>query len=273
MRMKPWMTGPVELLRHALEHLKRGPPFDYRISLISIDNAVELTIKTYLGLPKRLRKSDGPSRKKLQEACASFPDLLDLFEGYNSERQKDIELGEIEWYHRLRNTLYHDGSGITVDPDKVDSYLQIAKILCQKLLSIPIQDEVLPLQCELDGVLESDEGFPSQSELSDRGQLYEDLPPQSKLGDLIAAWGQLEEKTRQLYFKYIPEAEKKFHNTISAITQLVKEGIISSEISKSIDSVCKIRNAAVYGSPTPDNKILKSTTKRILAVAKKIGDL
>jgi uncharacterized protein YutE (UPF0331/DUF86 family) len=257
MRKKPWMTGPTELLHHALEHLKRATPFDYRISLISIDNAVELTIKTYLGLPKRIRKSDGPSREKLQEAGGSFPDLLNLLEGYSSEQQKDIELGEIEWYHRLRNTLYHEGSGITVDPDKVDSYLQIAKILCQKLLSIPIEDEVLP----------------PQSELSDRDQLDEVLPPQSELGDLFAAWGQLEIKTRLLYFKHFPKDENNFHNLINAVTQLVKAGIISRKISRTIDSVCQIRNVAVYGSPTPDDKILKKTTQRVLAVVKEIGDL
>jgi hypothetical protein len=26
-----------------------------------------------------------------------------------------IELGEIEWYHKIDNQLYHDGNGITVE--------------------------------------------------------------------------------------------------------------------------------------------------------------
>jgi hypothetical protein len=273
MAKKPWMTGPTELLCHALEHLKKGTPFDYRISLISIDNAVEIAIKTYLGLPKRIRKSTGPSRKKLQEAGASFPDLINLFEQFSSEQNKDINLGEIEWYHRLRNTLYHEGSGITVDPDKVDSYLQIAKILCQKLLGASIEDEALSAQSELDDRDQLAGAFPLKREFSNRGQVDEVLPPQSELGDLVAAWGQLEEKTQLLYFKHFPLAENNYHNSIFAITKLVKAGIISLKISQEIDSVCRIRNVAVYGSPIPDDRVLRKTTKRILAVAKEINNL
>ena len=48
---KPWTDGPRELIQHALDHLVLGDDFDRRIAMVSIDNAVELTIKTYLGLP------------------------------------------------------------------------------------------------------------------------------------------------------------------------------------------------------------------------------
>ena len=47
----PWIDGPRELLQHAIDHLTQGDDFDRRVAMISIDNAVELTIKTYLGLP------------------------------------------------------------------------------------------------------------------------------------------------------------------------------------------------------------------------------
>ncbi len=48
--MKPWTSGPRELLEHAIDHFEKGAAFDYRISFISIDNSSELMIKTYLGL-------------------------------------------------------------------------------------------------------------------------------------------------------------------------------------------------------------------------------
>jgi hypothetical protein len=51
---KPWITGPRELLVHGLQHLDLATDFDSRIAMISIDNSVELMIKTYLGLPKRI---------------------------------------------------------------------------------------------------------------------------------------------------------------------------------------------------------------------------
>jgi hypothetical protein len=62
---KIWTSGPRELLDHASSHLTEGKAFDFRIAMISIDNAVELAIKTYLGLPKRIRGYEGPTRKRI----------------------------------------------------------------------------------------------------------------------------------------------------------------------------------------------------------------
>ena len=79
MATKSWTAGPKELLDHATSHLQSKTPFDCRIAMISIDNAVELAARTYLGLPKRVRGTEGPSRRDL-EAASGFPDLLDLLE-------------------------------------------------------------------------------------------------------------------------------------------------------------------------------------------------
>ena len=73
---KPWTNGPRELIQHAADHLEAGGDFDRRIAMISVDNAVELIVKVYLGLPKRARKAEGPSRRELENAFESFPDLL-----------------------------------------------------------------------------------------------------------------------------------------------------------------------------------------------------
>jgi hypothetical protein len=136
---KPWIDGPRELLFHAEEHLNLKSDFDKRIAFISIDNAVELTIKTYLGLPKRIRKTSGPSRKELQDAENSFPTYLDLLEKYDADKLIGINLEDIEWYHRLRNQLYHSGNGITVNLAKLETYFEIAKTLFESLFSIEYQ--------------------------------------------------------------------------------------------------------------------------------------
>jgi hypothetical protein len=49
-----WATGPGEILRHGLDLLQRDSDVNRRLAMISIDNAVELMIKTYLGLPRRI---------------------------------------------------------------------------------------------------------------------------------------------------------------------------------------------------------------------------
>ena len=50
----PWASGPGEILRHGLNLLRNDSDSNRRLAMNSIDNAVELTVKTYLGLPKRV---------------------------------------------------------------------------------------------------------------------------------------------------------------------------------------------------------------------------
>jgi hypothetical protein len=124
----PWASGPAEILRHGLGLLKSESDTNRRLAMISIDNAVELMIKTYLGLPKRLTGLS-ISRKEYAEFSESFPALLDALERHAPAKLDGIDLGTIEWYHRLRNQLYHQGNGLTVERDKVEIYGELANAL------------------------------------------------------------------------------------------------------------------------------------------------
>jgi hypothetical protein len=93
--------------------------------MISIDNAVELMVKTFLGLPKRITGLT-ISRSEYQDISESFPKLLDALEKYATDKLTGIDLGEIEWYHRLRNQMYHQGNGLTVERNKVEVYARLA---------------------------------------------------------------------------------------------------------------------------------------------------
>lgn len=114
------------------------------MAMISADNAVELAIQTYLGLPARSRGGPGPTRRELDEARGRLPALLGLLEQYAREKIEGIELGDIEYYHRLRNVLYHEGNGIAVEADKVEAYLEIVRIVFLNLFGIDVRGEVLP---------------------------------------------------------------------------------------------------------------------------------
>src|SRR5208283_193867 len=91
-----------------------------------------LTIKTYLGLPKRITGLQ-ISRKDFADIAESFPGLLDALEKHCNDKLAGIDLGEIEWYHRLRNQLYHQGNGLTVERDKVEVYAELANVLFKNL--------------------------------------------------------------------------------------------------------------------------------------------
>lgn len=132
---KPWAAGPKELLDHADSYMSNNEAFDSRIAFISIDNAVEVMIRTFLSLPKRARGKNGRPRKRIDSAFG-FPDLLDLLEEYAEDLIGGTELGDIEWFHRIRNSLYHEGNGITVDAEQLKSYRAVAQILYQNLFDI-----------------------------------------------------------------------------------------------------------------------------------------
>ncbi len=52
--LPPWASGPGEILGHGIGFLREDTDTNRRLAMIAIDNAVELTIKTYVGLPKRI---------------------------------------------------------------------------------------------------------------------------------------------------------------------------------------------------------------------------
>ncbi len=230
---KIWTAGPKELLDHAITHLSVGKAFDYRISMISIDNAVELAIKTYLGLPKRIRGIEGPSRKRLEEASSNFPDLLDLLEEFAGNQLTGIELGDIEVYHRLRNTLYHDGNGVTVDPEYVDSYLQIAQVLLKNLLGVKLETEESSL-------------------------------PSSSLGYLVSKWAVLVEEVRNLHEMHIKKEINLSEPILHTVDRLITNGILDSKFRSRLRIVNNARNKLIHSVSTPlDEKSVDEIVKEL----------
>lgn len=217
---KIWTAGPRELIDHAFSHLIGGKSFDFRIAMISIDNAVELAIKTYLNLPKRIRGTEGPSRKRLEEASLNFPALINLLEEYAGNKLSGIELGDIEVYHRLRNTLYHDGNGVTVDPEYVDSYLQIAKILLSNLLGVRAETEKTNL-------------------------------PSSSLGDLVSKWAIVIEEVRNLQEIYVNNEINIYEPVLHTVDRLITAGVLDTKFRNRLKQVNKIRNKLVHSASIP----------------------
>lgn len=218
---KPWITGPKELLVHGISHLNQSSDFDIRMGMICIDNSVELMIKTYLGLPKRVTKIESLSRNKYNEIIQSFPKLIDALEEYCSEKLTGIDLGDIEWFHRLRNELYHNGNGITVEKTKVLIYAEIAKNLFYNLFGIPILDD---------------------SEINDG----------SMIGEYISNWIKFEQLLNSSDGKFIPPFKK--------IKELYDSGKINDKTYHDFAELNKFRNDLVHGQKEPEKKNLKIMT-------------
>lgn len=132
-----WASGALELLRHADSHIQLESAFDSRIAFISIDNSVETTIRTFLSLPPKISGIKIP-RKELDEAGNSFPQMVDLLFKYASAKLVGLDDGDIEHYHRIRNQLYHNGTGLGVDKRYLLAYRQITSVLLNNLFGVAV---------------------------------------------------------------------------------------------------------------------------------------
>lgn len=214
----PWASGPKEILRHGLDLLRRESESNRRLAMIIVDNAVELTIKTFLGLPKRITGIHVP-RARYQEISESFPKLLDAIEEFASSKLEGIDLGEIEWYHRLRNQLYHQGNGLTVEKDKVTVYSELAKLLFLRLF-----DEAL----DVGG-----------------------LPDAHKLGTFMFKWARFE-KALINYSEFVADTYGRTPSVLAAAQILGEEGKMNTAVFAKFKMVQEARNKLVHGHASID---------------------
>ncbi|MBF4474268.1 hypothetical protein [Methanobacterium formicicum] len=185
--------------------------------MITIDNSVELMIKTYLKLPSRISGEKRLSRSKYEEKTKYFADLLDTIEEVAPDKLIGVELGDIEWYHELRNKLYHDGMGITVEKEKVQGYAELAKILFFNLFNHNVEDFI--------------------------------EVPYSLVGELIHLFSLLEQEVARVNTdregRYIP---------FRSIIKLTEKGVLTKDFEKKFNLVRMFKNEVVHGqiSPSPD---------------------
>lgn len=210
----PWASGPGEILKHGLELLSKESDTNRRLAMISIDNAVELMIKTYLGLPKRVNGLNIP-RREFAEISESFPSLLDALEKHAIDKLDGIELGEIEWYHRLRNQLYHQGNGLTVERDKVEIYSQLAITLFRNLFGE-----------ELD---------------------YRESRRAANLNHFMTAWVNIERGVRELARQSGPAA-RRGGGLYDALRFIKIAGLMNSQEIEELESLRRLRNEIVHGT-------------------------
>lgn len=151
-----WTRGPIELLRHGEEHLRAGTEFDRRMALISFDNAIEVTIATYLELTPEQRGGVVYPPKQMVEWKKTYRSKLKFYDQHMRKRQVSVRnaIGQILWHHSLRNQMYHEGNGLSPDTSAVqwmrtaalEVFSNLFKIDAESLLSQALSPSVEPGQ-------------------------------------------------------------------------------------------------------------------------------
>ncbi|MDF1754672.1 MAG: hypothetical protein P1U89_17945 [Verrucomicrobiales bacterium] len=210
-----WASGAVELLKHADSHIHLETAFDRRIAFISIDNSVETSIRTFLSLPKS-KSGVSVKRKDLEGAENSFPRLLALLWQNAGSRLTGVDEADIEHYHRIRNKLYHDGTGLSVDEQYLRAYRQIAVLMLKNLFGVAMGDP----------------------------------RPAPTLERLIVLWNKIEEAFNARLKK---EGIDRGHTFFWE--DAMKSGVLASEDIKSLTELRMIRNKNVHSSTLDVNQI------------------
>jgi len=235
MGTSPWTTGPREILKHGLDLLKRDSDTNRRLAIISIDNSVELMIKTFLGLPKRINGLK-ISRKEFEDFAESFPKLLDALETHSPDKLIGIDLGEIEWYHRLRNQLYHQGNGLTVEKANAEVYAELANLLFKNLFG---------------------------QELLVDGTDHKEL-----LGEFLSEWVVLETGVHEIAREHSLLGTPR-NTVLEALKFIANAGILEQRDYKELNELRTIRNSLIHGKVDYRTLLNKSIVNRVKFWAEK----
>ena len=140
--LDPWIYGPIELIQHAEGHLKANGDFDKRMALISYDNAIELTITTFLQLHPSQRNGLEYPKSEIDKYLANYHTKLDFFEMYvkSTNQKMKIPKPNIIWSHKHRNELYHDGKGMVPEERILKGIRAAAFYVFSTLFNIDVED-------------------------------------------------------------------------------------------------------------------------------------
>ena len=136
----PWTSGAKELLSHGLQLLKEDTDVNRRLAMISIDNAVEIMMRAYFRISVDITGIPYKDKHKYDDKKVGFHALLKGIKELAPDKLLGIESSNLQWYHNLRNTLYHEGNGISVERQKVIQYAEIAKALYDNLFDTIFPD-------------------------------------------------------------------------------------------------------------------------------------
>lgn len=110
--LPPWVLGPLELLAHAEGHYLQGDDLDRRLAMIGFDNAIELSVTTYLTLDPVQRGGVSYPTVDVENWLKNFHSKVDFFlQQIVANRGLTVECDKATfvWHHDVRNGQYHSG--------------------------------------------------------------------------------------------------------------------------------------------------------------------
>jgi hypothetical protein len=178
------------------------------------------------------------TRKEFAEISEGFPSLIDGLEQHAPDKLDGIDLGTIEWYHRLRNELYHQGNGLTVERDKVEIYAELANLLFKNLFG--------------------------------EGLLPHATPDTELLGEFLGAWVLLESGLRETASRH--SLTGGYRSSILHNMRFLEDASIldKSEVAE-LNHIRQVRNDVIHGQIDFKQVLTKNLIERVKHYAYVLG--
>ncbi|MEZ9469248.1 hypothetical protein AB4211_02365 [Vibrio lentus] len=139
--LEAWQKAPVKIVGEAVNHASKNSEEDNLIAFLLLDVGAEMLLKTYLGLPKKITGATTSEDERYSIIRKGFHDVV---EGVKNSRQgislKD--LARVEFFHGIRNKLYHQGNGLTVQRIHLEEYISVIKVLFKQLLKVDLDEQL-----------------------------------------------------------------------------------------------------------------------------------
>jgi hypothetical protein len=161
-----WARGPFELILHAEMHYSNGEDFDRRIAIVGYDNAIEVSIHTYLNLHPLQRNNKAYKTADVDIWIKNFHTKLDFLEIEVTERGADVVCSKADfiWYHDVRNNQYHVGGATIPQANDLQGIREAALWVFSLLFDISNVEDLLEIH--LAGPTEN--SLPIRSDEDDR---------------------------------------------------------------------------------------------------------
>ena len=231
-RPSPILTSSLEILEHAIEHLREGTTKDTRFAVLHADNAVELLLKE-IARTKRIRLIDKKGRS------------IDYYECIDKLQEQGVpipELPDIDLLHAERNSVYHLGA----QPDKKKAEWLVYDVASNFVERI-CRDELRY------GITHFSNAFSLSSKVKRDIELTRSEIVNKYLVDAVAALNSnMYEATVILAYSGIEalfreSVSREIRSHYDMLRTMKEKGMVSESLFKDLEALRKIRNQAAHG--------------------------
>jgi hypothetical protein len=140
MELKPWQRDSANIIRLSLDQIRGETASGLRIAFMLLDMGAETIMKTYLSLPDRLTGAATSYSARRKAMNGGFHDVVEGVLEASKDSYFQEQIYTIQYYHSIRNKIYHEGTGATVHVEDVKAYCDIVLELLFRFLDVDLRD-------------------------------------------------------------------------------------------------------------------------------------